>query len=72
VDIDPIERHARRSASEARAEQSHLVPATREPPEDLVEMGLGATRLRVFTVLPVDDVDSHGGRVLRVLRVQKR
>ena len=44
--------------------------AASEAAEDLMEMGLGAAGLRVFSVLPVDDLDVHGGeKVVEVVEV---
>src|SRR6185436_7171715 len=61
VDPHPVGRIDRLRAGKARAEQAHLVPARRQPAEDLVEVDLGAAGVRVGQVLPVDDEQLHRG-----------
>ena len=65
IDLDPVERGARRTVRPAAAQQRDLVPLRGEPPEDLVQMDLGAARLRILAVLPVDDENSHYIRPMR-------
>ncbi len=41
------------------------MPLPREPAEDLVQVDLGAARLRVLAVLPVDDEDPQSRPISR-------
>lgn len=59
VDFDAIEPDPRRATRPPAAQQRDLVPAGCQPAEDLVQMDLRTTRLRVLPVLPVDEQKSH-------------
>ena len=56
------------AAGPAAAEQRDLVPARREPAEDLVQVDLGAAGLRIVAVLPVDEEQPHYMRPMRRAR----
>jgi hypothetical protein len=59
MNIDAIHHRARSGVAPPAAEKVNAVTARREPAEYLMEMMLCATRLRVLTVLPVQDEDTH-------------
>src|SRR6185369_15146193 len=63
-DIDAIERHARSAAGPPAAEQRYVVTAGGQPSEDFVEMNLCPARLRVFSILPVDEQDLHRREII--------
>ena len=65
VDLDSVEHRARRAARPAAAEQSDLMPARRQPAEDLMQVNLGAARLGIVAVLPVHEKDAHYIRPMR-------
>jgi hypothetical protein len=59
VDLDIVEPSVRRASRPSAAQQGHLVTGAGESPEDLVHVDLGAARLRILTVLPVDEQNPH-------------
>jgi hypothetical protein len=59
VNIDAVDRRARRRAPPATAQELDDVTPSDKTPEYLMEMELCAPRLRVLTVLPVQDKNAH-------------
>jgi len=59
VDIDAVEIRAWRRVAPGAAEQVNRVPARNDPPENFLQMQLGATGLGIGEVLPVDDEYPH-------------
>jgi hypothetical protein len=57
--INAVDHRARRSVAPPAAEQIDSVTARRESAEYLMEMELCAARLRVLTVLPVQNENAH-------------
>ncbi|MDQ2766881.1 MAG: hypothetical protein M3Y30_06965 [Gemmatimonadota bacterium] len=57
--VDPVECRALRRARPTAPQQRDLVPARRQPAEDLVQMNLGAAGVRILAVLPIDDEHAH-------------
>ena len=63
--LDVIQSGVRIGAHPTAAQQRDLVAGRREPPEDLVQMDLGAAGLRIVAVLPVDEEQPHYMRPMR-------
>jgi hypothetical protein len=59
MNVDPVECRARRAARPSATEQPDLVPTGRKTAEDLVQVNLGATGLRILTVLPIHEQNAH-------------
>src|SRR5688500_15310335 len=59
VHFDTFERRAGGSAWPRAAEQRNLMTARGNPAEDLPEMKLGSTSMRIFVVLPVQHEYPH-------------
>jgi hypothetical protein len=57
--LDVVESRVRRAAGPSTAQERDFVADPREPSEDLVHVDLGATRLRILAVLPIDEQDPH-------------
>jgi hypothetical protein len=68
VELDAVERRLGRSTGPPGAQERDLVSPLREPPEDFVEMRLGAAGVRVFAVLPVDEGQAQGRVCLRTAK----
>jgi hypothetical protein len=54
-DIDSVKRCPGRAIGPPTAQQRHFVPTSGKTSEDLVQMKLGPTCLRILPVLPIDD-----------------
>ena len=67
---DAVDRLFARDAVERVREQHDLVPARRDPPEDLVQVHLGAAGLGILDVAPVDDEDAHALTLLGGLPIR--
>ena len=65
VHVDAVDAHATGRAVPARREERDAMTARGEPAEDLVQVDLGAARLRVLAVLPVDDEDPQSRPISR-------
>src|SRR5207342_1874313 len=58
-DLDPIECGAWSTTRPPAAQQRDRMPADREPAEDFVQVDFRAPRLRILTILPVDEEQLH-------------
>ena len=59
MNLNSVEARVRWTSWPAATEQRDLVPGRREPAEDFVHVYLGAARLGVLAVLPVDEQYAH-------------
>ena len=59
VDLDPIHQLVARCTGPAGGEEGDGVSAGREAAEDLVQMRLGASGLRIEPILPVEEEELH-------------
>jgi hypothetical protein len=59
MDVHAVDTRTCRTAGPPAAQQRHVVTHRRETTEDLMQVDLGATSLRVLDVLPVDDENAH-------------
>jgi hypothetical protein len=57
--IDPVDLYATRCIPESAAQQIDSVSARSKSSENLMQMKLGATALRILPILPVEDQDPH-------------
>ena len=63
--VDPVHAGLRRAARPTAGNQLNLMTPPGDPAEQLVQMDFGATGLRVFAVVPVDEQDPHSAPVSR-------
>ncbi len=59
-DVDSVHNFLVRRAGERTAEQIHIVALRRDSAENLVQMQLSATGMRIVPILPVHDKDAQG------------
>jgi hypothetical protein len=59
VNVDAVNHRARCCVAPSTAEEIDGMTPSYETPEYLMKMELCATRLRVFTVLPIQDKYAH-------------
>jgi hypothetical protein len=59
VNIDAVDHRARCCVAPSTTEEFDSVALCYETPEYLMKVKLCATRLRVFTVLPIDNKNAH-------------
>jgi hypothetical protein len=59
MNVDAIELHPGRGGLPRAAEKIDAVASRNDPAEDLSEVKLGATRLGILVILPVEDEYPH-------------
>jgi len=57
--IDPVDLYTSRRILPSAAQEVDSVPSCRKPSEDLMKVKLGASRLGILAVLPVENKNPH-------------